>query len=284
MKKVLLVAGALVAIGVAPTLAADMAVKAPPPVVPVPDSWTGFYVGAELGGEWARGKWTTTSIDQRGTLFPLDATSPRNIDPSSFRGGLYLGYNWQFAPQWVGGIEFDWADANKRATTVGVPGCSSANSCNPFPGESSQGDAASVKLGWDASVRARLGYLVSPGLLLYGTGGVAWQSVGTSATCQFSDPDPICFVADGAPFATVSNSTTRTGWTIGGGVETKISPNWILRGEYRYSDFGTFSTQANLNTADGFRPTNIAYQLKLTTQIATIGIAYKFGGPVVAKY
>jgi outer membrane immunogenic protein len=193
------------------------------------------------------------------------------------RGGVYLGYNWQFAPQWVGGIEFDWADANKNTTTVGIPGCSSSSSCDPFLGESIQGDAASVKMGWDASARARVGYLLSPGLLVYGTGGIAWQRIETSATCQFSNPDPICFGTAGNPFATVSNSTTRTGWTIGGGVETKISENWILRAEYRYSDFGTFSTQANLNVPGSGGATSVAYQLKLNTQIATVGIAYKFG-------
>jgi outer membrane immunogenic protein len=271
----------------APALAADMAVKAPPSTMAVSDSWTGFYVGGELGGERASSTWTTTFVNPYlYGLFPLDGTSPRSIDPSSVRGGVYLGYNWQFASQWVGGVEFDWADADARTSTLGIPGCSSA-ACVPFPfpGESSQGDAASVKLGWDASARARLGYLVSPSLLLYGTGGVAWQRLTTSATCQFSGVDPICISLAGSPFATASSSTTRTGWTIGGGIETKLSANWILRGEYRYSDFGTVSNQAYLVTpAAPLSFSTIGYQLNLKTQIATIGIAYKFGGPVVAKY
>jgi outer membrane immunogenic protein len=135
-------------------------------------------------------------------------------------------------------------------------------------------------MGWERAGAARISGVA--GLLVYGTGGVAWQNIGTSVTCQFAFADPICAIAPGTPSVTVSNSTTLTGGTIGGGIETKISTNWILRGEYRYSDFGTFSTQANLNAAG--EPTIVAYQLHLKTQIATIGIAYKFGGPVVAKY
>ncbi len=284
MKKLLVTLGAVAAL-ISPAIAADMAVKALPPApMAVVDSWTGFYLGAELGGKWADAKWTTTSIVQENSPFNLDSPSTQKFDPSSVRGGVYLGYNWQFAPQWVGGVEADWAGANMHTTTVGMPGCLSA-SCDPFSGERSiLGDAASVKLGWDASVRARLGYLVSPGLLLYSTGGVAWQNIKTSATCQFSLADLLCFGLPGSPFVTVSNTTTRTGWTIGGGIEAKISANWILRGEYRYADFGTFSTQANLNSPGASAPTILAYQLKLNTQIATVGIAYKFGGPVVAKY
>jgi hypothetical protein len=73
----------------------------------------------------------------------------------------------------------------------------------------------------------------------------------------------------------VSNSTTRTGWTIGGSVETKISEGLIARAEYRYSHFDTSNDQANLNIAGAASPANIVYQLKFHTQIATMGIAYQ---------
>jgi outer membrane immunogenic protein len=96
-------------------------------------------------------------------------------------------------------------------------------------------DTSSVKMGWDAGIRARLGYLVTPNLLAYGTGGVAWQDIQTSATCQHSDADPLCFGFPGNPFKTVTNKVTRTGGTIGGGLETRVSGNWLVRGEYRYS-------------------------------------------------
>ena len=281
MKKVLLASAAFVALTVAGSAnAADMPVyKAPPPVVY--DSWTGFYVGAALGGKWANTTWTTASTsDFPGTI--VDASSPRNFNPSSARIGGYAGYNWQ-NQAWLLGIEFDVAYADKTVSSVGIPGCTIL--C--FPGAPGPGvDTSSVKMGWDASARARVGYLVTPGLLLYGTGGIAWQNIQTSGVCQHGATDPACTVAAGSPFDTQSNSKTLTGWTIGGGVEAKMYGNWLLRGEYRYSNFDafngvlTFGAPGALPGTDYFR-----YSLKVSTHIATFGLAYKFGyTPVVASY
>jgi outer membrane immunogenic protein len=254
----------------APALAADMAVKAPlAPPAPV-SSWTGFYVGAELGVKREHATWATTSVIDAGTVITTDASSPRSYDASGVRGGIYLGYNRQFASRWVGGVEFDWADARKTTNAAGIPGCSIL--CLGAPGPVA--DSSSVTMGWDASARARLGYLLTPDLLLYGTGGAAWQRVESSATCQFSGPDPLCPGIAGTPFATASISATRTGWTIGSGIDARISEHWILRGEYRYAAFGTWNVQTALSA--GGLTTNLGYQLKINTQLATLGIAYKF--------
>jgi len=254
--------------------AADLPRKAPaytPPPQPY-YSWTGFYVGAALGGKWADTTWTTTSIIEPGFATVVDGSSPRDYNFSAFRVGGYLGYNWQFAPQWVVGVEGDGAWSNKTATTAGIPGCSILCTAG-FPGPVA--DLSSVKMGWDASVRARLGYLVLPNLLVYGTGGVAWQQFETSATCQHSVPDPLCIVLPGNPFATATIKNTRTGWTAGGGIEASIYGNWLLRGEYRFSDFGTSDNSFNLGLPGGIQ-TVVNSQFKATTQIATVGIAYKF--------
>jgi outer membrane immunogenic protein len=273
MKRILFGITAIAALVGTPALAADMPLKAPPSPSVLGFSWTGFYMGAALGAKWADTTWNTTSITEIPLASFVDASSPRSYDPSGIRGGIYLGYNWQLASQWIGGIEFDWADANKTVTTAGVPGCSIL--CfTPFVGPGV--DTSSVKMGWDASARGRLGYLLSPSLLIYGTGGIAWQNITSSATCQNSAPDPMCEVAAGTPFETASNSVTRTGWTIGSGVDARISGNWILRAEYRYSYFGTWNNQASLSNP-GFAPTIVDYQLKISTQIATVGVAYKFG-------
>jgi outer membrane immunogenic protein len=242
-----------------------------PPLQPY-YSWTGFYVGAALGAKWADPTWTTTSITEPGFVMVVDGSSPRNYNFSTVRVGGYLGYNWQFAPQWVAGLEGDWAWANRTTTTAGIPGCSILCTAG-FPGPGT--DSSSVKMGWDASVRARLGYLVLPNLLVYGTGGVAWQQFETSATCQHSGPDPLCIFLPGNPFATATIKTTRNGWTAGGGIETNIYGNWPLRGEYRFSDFGTWNNSFNLGLPGGVQ-TVVNSQFKATTQIATVGVAYKF--------
>jgi outer membrane immunogenic protein len=286
MKKIVSVPGAvLFALAmVGPTIAADMPTpvykSAPPPAV-VQDSWTGFYMGAALGWKEGNSTWTTTSLQNIPPFVMfVDGTSPENFKSSTGRYGGYLGYDWQFSSQWVGGVEVDAAYADKTVTTAGIPGC--AASC--FPGSPGPGaDLSSVRMKWDASLRARLGFLVSPSVLLYGTGGVAWQNVATSATCQHSLADPFCFVVAGNPLFTATNSATRTGWTVGGGIDVKVAANWFVRGEYRYSNFGTWTDALNLSLGAA-TPNVVNYQLKLNTQIATFGITYKFDGPVVAKY
>jgi outer membrane immunogenic protein len=264
MKK-LLVAGIIAA-----AFCAAPALAGPPLPPAAVSTWSGFYVGGELGAKWTDTTWTTTSVVDALTPVVLDASSPRNYDPTGVRGGIYLGYNHQFAPQWVAGVEVDWADARKTTAAAGIPGCSILCLGDPGP----VADLSSVTMGWDASARARLGYLLMPNLLVYGTGGIAWQKVESSATCQFSGPDPVCEGNPGAPFATASSSTIRTGWTVGAGIESRIAQNWILRGEYRYAGFGTWNVQSNL--IDGAAVTNLGYQVKISTQIATLGIAYKF--------
>jgi outer membrane immunogenic protein len=84
---------------------------------------------------------------------------------------------------------------------------------------------------WNASARARLGFLVMPSWMIYGTGGLAWQNFRFGASCS---------VAGG--FCTADRnetaSTTRLGWTIGGGIEALLPGSWLARAEYRYADFG----------------------------------------------
>jgi outer membrane immunogenic protein len=129
---------------------------------------------------------------------------------------------------------------------------------------------------WDASVRARVGYLISPDLLAYAAGGIAWQSVQVSATCQHSLPDPLCAVMADTPFATATNNSILTGWTIGAGLEYRIYGNWLLRGEYRYSDFGTRTGEVLNLGLPGGAPTILTHDLKVNTHVATGGLGFKF--------
>lgn len=267
--------------------AADLAVKAPPYRAPeaAVSSWTGFYVGASFGGEWANANWRTTSITvvAPGFVVPpptVDGSSPRHFSPSNGRFGGFAGYDYQFAPQWVAGIVLDAAYFDSTATSAGVPGCTfSCILAVPGPGS----DLSRVRARWDADVRGRLGYLVTPNVLLYGTAGVAFQNFSNSATCLTSLTDPVCGPTAIPISVTATNSSTRTGWTAGVGIDAKIFANWMLRAEYRFSDFGTWSNSLSL-VSPGASIVTVATNLKLDTHIATIGIAYRFGGPIVAKY
>jgi outer membrane immunogenic protein len=123
------------------------------------------------------------------------------------------------------------------------------------------------------TVRGRAGFTAN-NWLFYGTGGFAWsdgtESRSQLATVVATPPIP----AVGGSVESVSN--TRTGWTAGAGVEWGLTQNWTARVEYLYLDLG--------NATSTFPISNRQQTSSLTMNVARIGVNYKFGGPVVAKY
>ncbi len=241
--------------------------------------WSGLYVGAQAGWRGGNTDWRATSLRDGpiccgGVQAPIDSSSPWQADLSSFRGGAYAGYNWQFG-QWVYGIEGDFAWADADANHDNLPGCSvNPIGCIVGFGAAGSRDSASIDAKWDASLRARLGFLVSPSLLLYGTAGVAWEKIESTGVCSGSTS----FYC--ATFSTSddvrSNRSTLTGWTIGGGLEGKLTSNWVLRGEYRYADFGHEDGVFRFDQ-DGTGDNTYRYRMSGQEHIVTVGIAYRFG-------
>jgi outer membrane immunogenic protein len=68
-----------------------------------------------------------------------------------------------------------------------------------------------------------------------------------------------------------SSTVTKTGWTVGGGVETMLWCNWIARAQYRYADFGTVSNRLPPAPNAGWHAS-----VKVQTHTAVLGLAYKF--------
>jgi outer membrane immunogenic protein len=267
-----LLGGAALLAGVAlaaPAQAADLAPFTKAPLLVAP-SWTGFYAGLGLGFRSTQADLTTTSVLQDGVPRDLNgAVLTQPFDGTGFRVNPYAGYNWQVAPHWVVGVE---GDVGFGDQTTALPGFRAS----PRAGSSTFAvDSLSVKAGWDASLRGRAGYLLTPTTLVYATGGLAWQhfdvtSVCVGATCNNATP------------TTVSNSATKTGWTLGGGLETVLWGNWLLRAEYRYADFGTTPFAiARTQTGAGPALTVDNFDTKLATHTANVGLAYKFGEPVI---
>jgi outer membrane immunogenic protein len=265
-----------------PLFAADMPVKAPPltPAAAVYD-WTGVYVGGEVGGKWTKDNWNTTCVDAGGAplgtcgsplsliVFPgaPDATAGNTFKTSGLRAGVYAGFDLQVSPSWVVGFEGDWGGYKQSSTVPGILGCSTA-ACTggavvPF---SLSGDSTSVKFGDDYSVRLRAGYLVLPTVLAYGTGGIAFQRISTTLACTGAT-SPACLFDHRE-----TQNDTLWGYTAGGGLEWRIAQNWLLRGEYRYSNFGTLKSTFFAQSGD----LEVSANQKVTTQIATGGIAYFF--------
>ncbi len=280
MRKLLCGSVALAAIiaGV-PAIAADMPVKAAPVAVA---SWTGLYVGLGVGFRSTQTDMTVTAETQGGVdiLGPICAgfaltgscVTGQPLNDTAFRSSLYAGYNWQVAPQWVVGVEGDWGFANKT-TTLGGMYYPLAGVGGPITGIAA--DTFAVKTTWDASARARIGFLADPSLLIYATGGAAWLHVEATSSCNvLTGP---CSPGGGRSPAVVTDSTTKSGWTIGGGIEAMLWANWIARAEYRYADFGTISNTDIRTEAAGPSPNAVSYDLRVRTHTATFGLAYKFG-------
>jgi outer membrane immunogenic protein len=226
-----------------------------------------------------RDTWTATSLADPpfGTpRTPIDLTSPRTYDTSGVRGGVYGGYNWQVS-QFVFGIEANAGFADAKNTVAGFPGCTLAGCTIGFTyppnGLIAGGDLTTVNMRWDASVRGRLGFLATPDLLLYGTGGVAFQNIKVTGACGPAANSFQCNVPQPIP-SIVTIDKTLVGWTVGAGAEWHAWGNWLLRGEYRFADFGTNSYVFPFGTSS----TNNTYRFNLRTEthIATFGIAYKF--------
>lgn len=222
--------------------AADLPVKAsPPPVVqPIPFTWTGFYVGLSAGG-----------IGQGATQTDLDGDPRLGFAPGTARsvkgaGGLFginVGYNYQFAPNWVLGIEADIAASSLNKTN------------NEFVAFSGCNFGFKSKLNSLGTVRGRIGYAFNR-TLIYGTGGFAYGRVQNSVNNN-----------SGKSSQQYSSDKVRYGWTAGGGVEYALTNNWTIRGEVLYVDLGT-ETAAN---GSGCR-----FGFKNTYTLGRIGMNYKF--------
>jgi outer membrane immunogenic protein len=243
-------------------------------------SWTGFYLGAGVGLRSTQTDVTVTGAEGFGTNLGTTCANfsafggcvtSLPLNDTAFRFSPYAGFNWQVTSHWVVGIEADFGLASETTTLHG-----SFPSTNGIGIGAYGGNNFSVKTTWDASVRGRIGYIVTPMVLAYATGGPAWLHVEATSNCGTAG-----FLACGpnnfSP-ATLTNSTTKMGWTIGGGVEAALGYNWIARAEYRYADFGTISNTdvraGGVNVGGG--PLTVAYDLAITTHIATFGLAYKF--------
>ncbi|MFO1108730.1 MAG: outer membrane beta-barrel protein [Bradyrhizobium sp.] len=256
----LIVTGLAVAIGQAS--AADLPkayTKAPPP--PVVQSWTGFYIGGHVGGG-------VTDGDLRADYLSLIPPVVFGVNPtlahssaSGFLGGVQGGYNWQFAPSWVAGIEgdFSWTRMNSSFTTFGTFTSGLPNTTQPT--------TWTRDLNWLASARARLGFLVTPSLLLYGTGGGAWGSLDYSGSFVNTAPGSNNWLN---PF-----SSTRSGYVVGAGAEWMFAPHWLVRGEYLFYHLGGTSQQATNPAPFPAFPIQFTYG-DTNTHVGRVAVSYKF--------
>ena len=285
------VAGSALLSGIVTAGAADMAVKALPVAPPPAFSWTGFYIGANAGGAWTPNYGNTDF----GPVFPgFIVLAPQAAIPtvfpgqlatlngggskSGFIGGGQIGYNWQ-VNQFVLGVEADAVGTDLKGSTA-----SGSRTFGPPIILAPVTQTVTVDFGhveWMASFRGRAGFAWDRALF-YATGGAAVAGIGGSTTTVVNGPG--IAIPAGSFSASNGGSTTRWGWTVGGGVEWAFSQNWSLAGEYRHTDFGNRDT--TYSVPDGFGGVFAAgtSSSRLTVDQATARLNYRFGGPVVARY
>jgi outer membrane immunogenic protein len=243
MKKFLLGTVALIAFGATvPALAADLAArpytKAPPAVYAPIYNWTGFYIGGHVGGAF-RGNDGFAGTNNGG-------------DDGRFLGGVQGGADYQFAPNWVLGIEaeYSWLASNNNSVAFTGAGAGYVYTNNQRG------------LG---SVTGRIGYTWGPALL-YVKGGYAFSDNSQNVTFLGG---PAGFGVDGGH---------QDGFTVGAGLEYMFAQNWSAKIEYQYYDFG--KTRFNVAPLDAFG------SVRDDEHTVKAGLNYRFnwGGPVVAKY
>ncbi|MGZ8325221.1 MAG: outer membrane protein, partial [Rhodoplanes sp.] len=214
-------------------------------------NWSGGQVGGSNGGSFANNAFADPGSYICPLSFPLGQSCFET--PFSFTGhsasytiGPFLGYRVQLGA-FVLGIE---GDASYKNTSDSV----SQTTVTIIGGSYSRTDyfTGSLRQGWDSSVRGRVGVLVTPWTLIYGTGGVAFERVSgslayTGALSLCSGGNPCSQV--GTATAITSFSETRVGATGGAGVEFQLFGPWSARLEYRYTDFGSFSKSAPVVTS-----------------------------------
>ncbi|TPN14643.1 porin family protein [Mesorhizobium sp. B2-1-3] len=193
--------------------AADVVQEEPPAPAPVAElpvaSWAGPYAGLNLGYGFS-GRTKEKDFDVE-------------TDTKGFIGSVFGGYQWQ-QENFVYGGEAELGYNGVKGDDNGIDS----------------------KAGFEGSLRARLGYAVTPEILLYGTGGLAGRSLKVE--------DSVLGASDRA---------TLIGWTAGLGTDIKLTDNVFGRVEYRYTDFGS-------KDFDGIG------KVKATDNRVTFGVGMKF--------
>jgi outer membrane immunogenic protein len=260
MKKFVIAVAGLVALA-APALAADLPMKAPPPVMD--SGWAGFYLGVNGGYGW--GNDTGSQVD----FLVAGVDNFRSSNTLATRGGFgggQAGYNFQ-RDHVVFGVEVDVQGAGIR---------NSVSTFIPATNLVALTYNQSMNVDWFGTVRGRLGYAFGP-TLLYATGGFAFGGVNYQSNI---------LAVNGAFSNEGNNSSLHAGYVAGAGLEYAFSPSWSVKAEYQYIYFGHEQLVGQVFNANGTIAAGQFTKSSAREDFSTVrvGVNYHLGGPVVAKY
>ena len=264
----------IVMAGIGAASAADLPARVyskAPALVPVMSyNWTGCYIGGNVGGIWERNNTTISLIDPTGldaAAFPAGAIpNSYSYNRSSWLGGGQVGCNYQMT-NWVVGIETDFDGTNLRG---------GQNINTAVAGFLPDTTYVTQKTEWIGTTRARLGFLATDTVLIYGTAGVAYAQVSDAYFLSNVNFNSLGF-----------DRATLVGWTAGGGVEVGFG-QWSVKGEALYYDLGNNTVNracALTNGAPCATPNTILpARFENKGVMARLGLNYHFNAPVFAKY
>jgi outer membrane immunogenic protein len=266
MKRLVLAAATVLLAYASAASAADMAVKSPRPAVAPVFGWAGFYLGVNAGYGWNDRSGDITCVGPTGIPAGPGCLGDvfGRLKPQGALAGGQVGYNWQSGTiVWGAEADLQWSGI-RNSSSFFVPCCLTALA-NPTAFAST----ATQDLRWFGTVRGRLGVAIAERGLLYGTAGLIYGEEAVS----------YALVGSVVSYAT-SASSTRTGWTAGGGFEYAFTNNLTGKIEGLYYDMGSqrisFTNAATQYTENG--------AFRYTGALVRGGLNWKFGGPVVAKY
>jgi len=220
------------------------------PIVVAPFSWTGFYIGANVGYGWADADADPFPPGTPGLPFGLNPDS----EPEGWFGGGQIGYNLQSGSV-VLGIEVDYQGAHMDDTLTFDVGVSNG--------------VGRIKTEIDSfgSVRGRIGFAFDR-VMPYVTAGFAWADVDSKTLVVYPTPaGPVTFSG--------GDSADHTGWVVGGGLEVAFSPNWSAKAEYLYFDLGEETYTTTL--VGPFVADTYTTDADLTMHTFRVGVNYRFG-------
>jgi outer membrane immunogenic protein len=230
--------------------------------------WSGFYAGAHLGYGHGQSPTTVTPDATEATII-MNVPGVGNVAPvpdtsgiSGVFGGGHAGYNFQYSSLVIG-LEADISGAGWRS--------SGAATGPDFIGGTFT-TAVTTRLDWFGTVRGRVGALIAPSLLVYGTGGLAYGQVETSVVGS----NISAISCDGTHYYCVfgASSGVSTGWSAGAGVEYGFARAWSLKAEYLHIDLGDRSaTFADRAVGAG----SLSLRNSFSADLVEIGLNYHFG-------
>ena len=262
MKQSIVAAAAAFLFATGAAVAADLPTKAPYYKAPVYYGWTGCYIGANVGGVRSRfrDEWTPNSPGFPTSGPSLTANGAATIRDSGLTGGGQIGCNLE-TNRVVWGVEGDFNATDLHGIRdVAVP------ASGPVAAYSIHEE---FRARWLSTIRGRVGFAAAHSTLFYATGGVAFAHLNTSDSAVF----PASSTNN-----TVSGSSTRVGWTVGGGIEHALSAGWSIKAEYLFARFEHFNTTSANSNPGVFPVSTIGHDHRLSEQIARIGLNYRLGG------